>query len=1629
MKVDPSAANLPAAMIRKVIGLKAMVQNTVNRRRLRRHLAIEMEHEKEAEDEEIESSKDEYALIMNCHHDPPGLRDCDGNGNRCRVIGGDLESLIRFVLSELEGKEDQEDHNEVILLTIRSLLNPQTLFIQLERQYEEMGREISIGKALSDELKRRMEENQRRIALWIQLWTKKYFHDFREDPKLFKRLESFVQRITDRNELGSEILQDSLHTVRSELSKPEPPPPFVRRKIEMSEEENTRVNYEIFNHSPSQLALQLTLLEFNLVSRIKPNEFLKRSWKKNAAPNLEQWILWSEGTRDWISTVLLESPAESVLNLAEYFSNVALEMFRLRNFNGSHSILAGFRDPDGKLLGFSNMNPQLMDIESFFSSSESADKLREEMEKSPCIPLLQPFLREMALLDVSSMDYLGTGPIVNFQKSIQEWKLTEKFFRHIRGELFSTITIDSRLQDLICVVNVRNRSSLWTAQTQEKEIISEFTKDFHRDGDNAVDVDELEPHDRENELSLEQEDLEKLIAMSIQRTYPPGYQIIKQGEFNSKFFIILEGTVNLTKAYKRDGEYLITSMSTGQFFGNASTLTFGSATGTITVSNDGPAVIAEIPANRFSDLLNRDANLSIELCRCVVQSFIKKINAIPRPAATVKEDEEDGEEKLDPGVFPSILNLPPSETFCVAQFHCRINYIHKGQVFLSPNYFSFLNHFKSLHKKLVIPVEQISRIEMRRGSSVQLTLKDGREVKFQFLRSKDAGKDCFNIMSRIITSHKSRDPKESEDYEEKRVECVGFEMSLSDLDMKDDDWETVFAIGKRLKVPGEEMIHCERDGQRLLFVILKGSCRAMTEDNLLLDIMVQDETFAETEFFEGKSNGIKIQTAEETELLTIDIPSLEKLSVESPRIVALFFSHISQVLAARLQAREMRAWSRASYRQDFKISPVSILDPTAKYPLEKEGYLMQQMEKKRGSPLMEERYCKVKGGFMMIYNTSSDKKKEAMQTNREEDDSVEGVVRVLTLSGLKLVGIRHQSALSMQIITPSGSVTLSCTTTKELTSWMGTIFQWTSAHYRFNSFAPIRNKVECIPLVDGENAYKAMAEAMVNAKRSIFVNDWWLVPQMYVKRDGEGFNDEYRLDKILEKKAHEGVRVFVLVWNETDLASKLGSINVKGCLEKLHENIKVIRHPMIIPFEWSHHQKGVVVDQQIAFVGGLDFCYGRWDTQKHICVDEDEKWWRGSDYYNTTYGEPEEPDKPFDDYLDRKKTPRLPWHDVHMRIVGEAAKDVAYNFIQRWNHHKEAHPEYDSHPYLIPRQTLEQDPHYESHNDNGTCNVQIVRSICQWSSGNIHENSMQKAYLDLIENAEHYVYIENQFFVSGTSDRQVRNKIGQALVNRISRAIREQKPFHVFLVIPISPEGPFEESASVRYIMDLQWQTILRGENSIHKQLKKRFPGVDPESYISFYGLRSQGRIGGKLVTEQIYIHAKIMIADDCRVIISSANLNDRSLNGTRDSEIGAVVEDMEPVHSKMGENTFVKAKFATELRTNLWMEHLGVTEEQMNLIEDPISSQSISLWKNRAESNAQNYSKSFPWIPSNNIKTLAQLKQIREEHPEPIEGEHLNQIVGQVVTFPLHFLENEDSKLKPAFGLHKIRRFDKVFQ
>jgi len=99
----------------------------------------------------------------------------------------------------------------------------------------------------------------------------------------------------------------------------------------------------------------------------------------------------------------------------------------------------------------------------------------------------------------------------------------------------------------------------------------------------------------------------------------------------------------------------------------------------------------------------------------------------------------------------------------------------------------------------------------------------------------------------------------------------------------------------------------------------------------------------------------------------------------------------------------------------------------------------------------------------------------------------------------------------------------------------------------------------------------------------------------------------------------------------------------------------------------------------------------------------------------------------------------------------------------------------------------------------------------------------------------------------------------------------------VVVVLPLVPgfEGGINTPAatSVRMVMLSIFETICHGKNSIYGRLAAAGI-VKPHKYISFYGLRNWAKFGEKFITEQVYIHSKMMIVDDRIAIIGSGTVH-----------------------------------------------------------------------------------------------------------------------------------------------------------
>ena len=263
-------------------------------------------------------------------------------------------------------------------------------------------------------------------------------------------------------------------------------------------------------------------------------------------------------------------------------------------------------------------------------------------------------------------------------------------------------------------------------------------------------------------------------------------------------------------------------------------------------------------------------------------------------------------------------------------------------------------------------------------------------------------------------------------------------------------------------------------------------------------------------------------------------------------------------------------------------------------------------------------------------------------------------------------------------------------------------------------------------LIDGAAALPRIAAEIRKARSHVHVAGWYLSPHFALTREG-GRTD---LHSLLETTA-ERVEVRVLVWAGSPLPLfRPDREDVDGVRHALEfgTRIRVAKDPKERPMH-CHHEKLVVVDDRIAFVGGIDLTTlngDRFDSPEHVA--------RG------TYG----------------------WHDATVVLRGPIVADVAEHFRLRWHE--------------VADETL---PPTRKPRRAGDVELQFVRTVPEkiYDALPRGEFTILEAYTRALRSARKLVYLENQFFWSSEIARILEEKLAHPPAD----------DFRVVLVLPIDP--------------------------------------------------------------------------------------------------------------------------------------------------------------------------------------------------------------------------------------------------
>jgi phosphatidylserine/phosphatidylglycerophosphate/cardiolipin synthase-like enzyme len=479
--------------------------------------------------------------------------------------------------------------------------------------------------------------------------------------------------------------------------------------------------------------------------------------------------------------------------------------------------------------------------------------------------------------------------------------------------------------------------------------------------------------------------------------------------------------------------------------------------------------------------------------------------------------------------------------------------------------------------------------------------------------------------------------------------------------------------------------------------------------------------------------------------------------------------------------------------------------------------------------------------------------------------------------------------------------------------------------------SPVRTDSQITFLVDGRHTMWTMCLRFLSARESIYLANWGITPQILMVRgtdhragpDGSpeqqmlleelrmaGLSEEDRafwcareltLQNILGYAVHKGVDVKVLLWACPEIFShysprtayaQLTQVGVQCILD---ESANRLPHP-----SESLHQKISIVDGQYAFVGGIDPLielngdFDRWDTPHHSPL-------------SPLRSNPE------------NANPHA-WHDTHTMIEGTAARDVEFNFYQRWNEmaNRTKLPEEQlvPEPVRVPQTTL----HHRY--------VQIARTI----PPNTYEfapdrgiEGIAQLYTNALSNIQRFLYLENQYFW-----------------------------LHAFIGLSIGELGPVNRE--MEHNMHLLARALEQGASAIlilpdHPNVGRSFtdaalhelrtnaPEATAAGRLQVFCLAHSVLQEDRVRYRPIYVHAKLAIVDDLWTTIGSANLNNRGMHDDAEANVAVLHSD-----------------FARDLRIFLWAEHLGLlNEDELFIVARYLShqplradktQQALALWQ-----------------------------------------------------------------------------------
>ena len=379
-------------------------------------------------------------------------------------------------------------------------------------------------------------------------------------------------------------------------------------------------------------------------------------------------------------------------------------------------------------------------------------------------------------------------------------------------------------------------------------------------------------------------------------------------------------------------------------------------------------------------------------------------------------------------------------------------------------------------------------------------------------------------------------------------------------------------------------------------------------------------------------------------------------------------------------------------------------------------------------------------------------------------------------------------------------------------------------------------------LIDAADYFAALRASLLKAERSIFLLGWDLDSrtciQGAVEPDDRAPRELGKLMRWLLKRRH-GLEIRILLWDysvfyaaQRELFPRL----IFGWHKPRRVEIVLDAH---LPLGASHHEKLVVIDDSVAYCGGIDLTLQRWDTAEHRLLDPRR--------------------------CDPKSKPYAPKHDVQMVVDGPAAAALGQRARERWAH-AGGSPVGDVAPVRDRWPS-----HVEADFEDAL--VSVMRTLGA-VEGVEEVREIERATIAAIERADKFIYIENQYITA------------KCVVDALAARMRANSALEVVILTNEDPGGWLEAET-----MGVGRQRFMAAfaDSGLERRIRFVFPIVEGrDDTPSAIPRAADGHVA-------INVHSKVMIVDDELLRVGSANLNNRSMGF--DTELDLAIEAETAAH------------------------------------------------------------------------------------------------------------------------------------